>query len=146
MAFAASRLVPHEKGLELVCNLAPDVPEIVVGDPTRVRQILLNLIANAIKFTEKGEVVVEVATETGREGTTLLHFVVRDTGIGIPAEKNKAIFEAFTQVDGSTTRKYGGTGLGLTISSRLVRAWADESGWRASRAKGANSTSPHASV
>ncbi len=115
-------LKAHEKGLELVCGLSPDVPEVVVGDPTRLRQIVVNLMANAIKFTEKGEVALEVSTETKAQLETTLHFVVRDTGIGIPAEKTQAIFEAFTQVDSSTARKYGGTGLGLTISSRLVRA------------------------
>ncbi len=115
-------LKAHEKGLELVCGLAADVPETVAGDPTRLRQVLVNLIANAIKFTEKGEVAIEVTTEESREETTTLHFVVRDTGIGIPHEKKDAIFDAFTQVDSSTARKYGGTGLGLTISSRLVRA------------------------
>ncbi len=115
-------LKAHEKNLELVCEIATDVPEVLSGDPTRLRQILVNLIANAIKFTEKGEVALEVTTEAGQERAIMLHFVVRDTGIGIPDAKKGAIFEAFTQVDSSTTRKYGGTGLGLTISSRLVRA------------------------
>ncbi len=112
----------HEKQLELVCGIASDVPEIVAGDPTRLRQIVVNLIANAIKFTEKGEVALEVTAERSDEREITLHFAVRDTGIGIPSEKLGAIFEAFTQVDSSTARKYGGTGLGLTISSRLVRA------------------------
>ncbi|MGA2186677.1 MAG: ATP-binding protein [Bryobacteraceae bacterium] len=98
------------------------MPEIVVGDPTRLRQIAVNLIANAIKFTEKGEVALEVTTEANHEQATILYFVVRDTGVGIPSEKKEVIFEASTQVDSSTARKYGGTGLGLTISSRLVRA------------------------
>jgi signal transduction histidine kinase/DNA-binding response OmpR family regulator len=115
-------LKAHEKGLELICGLAADVPEIVAGDPSRLRQVVVNLIANAIKFTEKGEVAIEVTAETREESASMLHFVVRDTGIGIPPEKCEAIFEAFTQVDNSTARKYGGTGLGLTISSRLVRA------------------------
>ena len=115
-------LKAHEKDLELVCGLAPDLPEAVVGDPTRLRQIVLNLIANGIKFTERGEVALEVTAEATREREVELHFVVRDTGIGIPSEKKESIFEAFTQVDSSTARKYGGTGLGLTISSRLVRA------------------------
>ena len=115
-------LKAHEKGLELICGVAMDVPEIVLGDPTRLRQIVLNLMANAIKFTERGEVALEVANEAIEEQTAVVHFVVRDTGIGIPREKKEAIFEAFTQVDSSTTRKYGGTGLGLTISSRLASA------------------------
>jgi signal transduction histidine kinase/DNA-binding response OmpR family regulator len=112
----------HEKGLELLCGIAPEVPETVIGDPTRLRQIVLNLIANAIKFTAKGEVVLEVSVESRDEPAILLHFAIRDTGIGISSENRDAIFKAFTQVDSSTTRKYGGTGLGLTISSRLVSA------------------------
>ncbi|MGA2182322.1 MAG: response regulator [Bryobacteraceae bacterium] len=131
-------LKAHEKRLELVCGLASDVPENVVGDPMRLRQITMNLIANAIKFTEKGEVELEVATEASNEQTTILHFVVRDTGVGIPSEKKEAIFEAFTQVDSSTARKYGGTGLGLTISSRLVcamggRVWVESEPGQGSR-------------
>jgi PAS domain S-box-containing protein len=129
----------HQKGLELACHIAPEVPATVVGDPVRLRQVLINLVGNAIKFTERGEVVVDVQmqkTEGGRQKekqadhSSLLHFQVRDTGIGIPADKQALIFEAFAQVDGSTTRKYGGTGLGLAISSRLVermggRIWVE---------------------
>jgi signal transduction histidine kinase/CheY-like chemotaxis protein len=115
-------LKAHDKNLELVCEIAADVPDIVFGDPTRLRQVMVNLIANAIKFTEEGEVALEVITEAKQEEEIALHFVVRDTGIGIPDAKKEAIFEAFTQVDSSTARKYGGTGLGLTISSRLVSA------------------------
>jgi PAS domain S-box-containing protein len=120
----------HEKGLELACHMAPDVPEKLVGDPNRLRQVLVNLIGNGIKFTPKGEVVVEVAAESQREDAGALHFVVRDTGVGIPADKLEIIFEAFEQADASTTRQYGGTGLGLTIVSRLValmggRIWAE---------------------
>jgi PAS domain S-box-containing protein len=107
-----------EKGLELLCDVAPDVPEQVRGDSTRLRQVLLNLVGNAIKFTERGEVTVRVEAMEGDIG--LLHFSVLDTGIGIPREKQKLIFEPFSQADASTTRKYGGTGLGLTISTRLV--------------------------
>ncbi|WP_153111394.1 response regulator [Propionivibrio limicola] len=110
------------KGLELVCDLAPDVPVFVLGDPGRLRQILLNLLGNAIKFTEKGQVVLRIAVERRTEAACDLRFSVIDTGIGIPEEKLGTIFEAFTQEDGSITRKYGGTGLGLTISSRLVAA------------------------
>ncbi len=113
-------LKADEKRLELVCDVLPDVPECVRGDPTRLRQILVNLIGNAIKFTERGEVAVTVKLEPEEREGHLLHFAVHDTGIGIPKEKQQTIFEAFSQADASTTRKYGGTGLGLTISSRLV--------------------------
>jgi signal transduction histidine kinase/CheY-like chemotaxis protein len=109
-----------QKGLELACEVKEDVPEVVVGDPTRLRQVLVNLLGNALKFTEKGEVTVQVETERPGTQDVTLHFVVRDTGIGIPAEKQRMIFEAFSQADGSTTRKYGGTGLGLAISSHLI--------------------------
>jgi len=115
-------LKAHEKNLELVCEIAADVPGVLFGDPTRLRQIVVNLIANAVKFTEQGEVALEVTSEATDDREAVLHFVVRDTGIGIPDAKKEAIFEAFTQVDSSTARKYGGTGLGLTISSCLVRA------------------------
>jgi signal transduction histidine kinase/CheY-like chemotaxis protein/ligand-binding sensor domain-containing protein len=128
----------HEKNLELVCDVAEDVPETVIGDPTRLRQITTNLVANAIKFTERGEVVLEVSVAERNGGAVVLHFVVRDTGIGIPKEKQQAIFAAFTQADASTTRKYGGTGLGLTISARLVemlggRIWVESDPGRGSR-------------
>jgi signal transduction histidine kinase/CheY-like chemotaxis protein len=111
----------HEKGLELLCEWKPGVPDFVVGDPTRIRQIVVNLLGNAIKFTQSGEVALEVATE-GTTGQVKLHFVIRDTGIGIAPEKQNLIFDAFSQADGSMTRRYGGTGLGLTISARLVEA------------------------
>jgi PAS domain S-box-containing protein len=138
----------HQKGLELACDVQPDVPEAVLGDPTRLRQVLVNLVSNAIKFTRQGEVVVTVSRMEDRgsriedrgssakvepastrgalssifnpQTSILLHFAVSDTGIGIPAEKQARIFEAFTQADGSPTRLYGGTGLGLTISQQLV--------------------------
>ena len=113
----------HQKGVEFAHHIMPDVPTYLIGDPLRLRQILVNLIGNAIKFTEKGEIVVEVKTKDEGPGTkeeVNLIFSVRDTGIGIPPEKLNAVFERFTQVDSSTTRKYGGTGLGLTISKRLV--------------------------
>lgn len=111
-----------EKGLELAYLVSPEVPDAVVGDPGRLRQIIINLVGNAIKFTESGEVVVYITHESEEErtGEVLLHFAVSDTGIGIPPEKQESIFEAFAQADSSTTRRYGGTGLGLTISSRLV--------------------------
>ncbi|MFZ0522195.1 MAG: response regulator [Candidatus Acidiferrales bacterium] len=109
-----------EKGLELLCEIAPEVPEIVQGDTSRLRQILINLVGNAIKFTDEGEVAVKVRLEAEDGESRLLHFTVTDTGIGIPLEKQKSIFDPFSQADSSTTRKYGGTGLGLTISTRLV--------------------------
>lgn len=110
----------HAKGLELVAHVAPEVPTWVGGDPTRLRQILINLVGNAIKFTEYGGVTVDVQPDPTSGDPTCLHFTVTDTGIGIPEDKVEAIFENFTQVDSSTTRKYGGTGLGLGISKRLV--------------------------
>jgi signal transduction histidine kinase len=112
----------HAKGLELACDVARDVPSHVVGDPVRIRQILTNLTGNAIKFTHTGEVVVEVATVDQGDGDPQLRFTVRDTGVGIPKDKQALIFDPFSQADGSTTRRFGGTGLGLTISARLVRA------------------------
>jgi CheY-like chemotaxis protein/anti-sigma regulatory factor (Ser/Thr protein kinase) len=110
----------HEKGLELGCSVAPDVTVNLIGDPNRLRQVLLNLIGNAIKFTEKGEVVLRVIQDQDVEEPGALRFMVSDTGIGIPAGKLESVFERFVQADSSTTRKYGGTGLGLTISKRLV--------------------------
>jgi len=111
----------HQKNLELTCQIAPEVPEYLLGDPLRLRQVLINLLGNAIKFTERGEIAIHGEVITQTEQQVFLHFTVRDTGIGIPQHKQREIFEAFTQADGSTTRKYGGTGLGLTISSQLVR-------------------------
>jgi len=114
-AIAAGR-----KNVELVCDIRPEVPEMVEGDPTRLRQVVINLLGNAVKFTDYGEVVFLVECESKNENSITLHFMVRDTGIGISKEKQKLIFDAFEQVDGSSRRKYGGTGLGLTISRRLV--------------------------
>jgi CheY-like chemotaxis protein/HPt (histidine-containing phosphotransfer) domain-containing protein len=125
-------LPADEKGLELAYYVDPQIPDHVVGDSGRLRQILLNLVGNAIKFTPQGEVILRVNLDgsAGRELT--LHFSVADTGIGIPAEKHALVFEAFAQADGSTTRNYGGTGLGLAISSRLIklmggRIWLESS-------------------
>jgi signal transduction histidine kinase/DNA-binding response OmpR family regulator len=110
----------HEKALELLCEVGTEVPETVRGDPNRLRQIVVNLVGNAIKFTNAGEVALSVrALEVDGE-TQRLQFTISDTGIGIPPQKQALIFEAFTQADASTTRKYGGTGLGLTISARLA--------------------------
>src|SRR5262249_20229460 len=112
----------HNKGLELVCHVGSDVPDALVGDTGRLRQVLLHLVGNAGKFTYAGEVVVraEVAADPAAAGEVALGFTVRDTGIGIPPDKQETIFRAFEQEDTSTTRKYGGTGLGLTIAARLV--------------------------
>jgi PAS domain S-box-containing protein len=109
-----------EKGLELLCEIAPEVPGIVSGDSSRLDQVIVNLVSNAIKFTQVGEVALKVQLEAEEGHDCTLHFTVADTGIGVPREKQTAIFDPFTQADSSTTRKYGGTGLGLTISARLV--------------------------
>jgi signal transduction histidine kinase/CheY-like chemotaxis protein len=119
-----------EKGLELLCEVAPEVPEIVRGDSGRLRQIIINLAGNAIKFTDKGEVALKVQVQATHDLDRTLQFTVADSGIGIAREKLQLIFDPFCQADSSTTRKYGGTGLGLTISSRLVgmmggRIWAE---------------------
>jgi two-component system sensor histidine kinase/response regulator len=113
-------LQAQKKGIELACSIPPDVPDGLRGDPTRFRQIVVNLLGNAVKFTSEGEVVIQVQTQDVSEDEVVLHIAVRDTGVGIPLEKQQVVFEAFTQTDSSTTRKYGGTGLGLAISSRLV--------------------------
>jgi PAS domain S-box-containing protein len=120
----------HGKGLELACRIRPDVPTFLCGDAARLRQIVVNLVGNAIKFTEGGEVVLEVWPEAANDSEVELHFAIRDTGIGVPAGKQKVIFEIFEQADSSPTRRFGGTGLGLAISSRLVdvmggRIWVD---------------------
>ena len=109
-----------EKGLELLCEVAAEVPDVVTGDAHRIRQIVLNLVGNAIKFTHEGEITLKVQCLQASAEECTLQFTVSDTGIGIPPEKQRKIFEAFSQADTSTTRKYGGTGLGLTISTRLV--------------------------
>jgi CheY-like chemotaxis protein len=125
-----------QKGLELACAVPPDLPDALIGDPGRLGQVIVNLIGNAIKFTERGEVVLEVVkiedrgSEFDARSSILLHFTVRDTGIGIAADKQERLFKAFSQVDSSMTRRFGGTGLGLAISTRLValmdgRMWVD---------------------
>src|SRR6266852_2515833 len=115
-----------EKGLELLCEVAPEVPEVVRGDSSRLRQVVINFVGNAIKFTDEGEVALQVRVEAEDGEDRILHFTVSDTGIGIPPEKQKVIFDPFTQADSATTRKYGGSGLGLTISTRLVRMMGGE--------------------
>lgn len=119
MNILASRA--HAKGLELICHILPDVPERWIGDPYRLRQVIINLVGNAIKFTEKGEVIVKVEMQSKNQEKAQLRFSVMDTGIGINANKQSLIFNPFFQADYSTTRKHGGTGLGLSIASQLVR-------------------------
>ncbi len=109
-----------DKGLELAYHIPPDVPDVLIGDPGRLRQVVVNLVGNAIKFTHEGEIVVEVGIERLEPGRRRLHMAVRDTGIGIPKNKLQLIFEAFSQADASTSRRYGGTGLGLAICGQLV--------------------------
>ena len=124
----------HKNGLELVSHVQPDVPDALIGDASRLRQVLLNLVGNAIKFTAEGEVVlrVELAGEKAPDDEALIRFAVSDTGVGIPREKQETIFRAFEQEDSSTTRRYGGTGLGLTIAARLVNSdgWHHHGGKR----------------
>jgi signal transduction histidine kinase/CheY-like chemotaxis protein len=127
---AALALKADRSGVEMSVEIGSDVPDSLVGDLGRLRQIIVNLVGNAIKFTEKGEVVLRVEAESRSGNDVVLHFAVRDTGIGIPKDKQALIFEAFSQADGSTTRQFGGTGLGLSISSRLVsmmngRIWVE---------------------
>ncbi len=128
-AMRALALSAHEKGLEFICDIDPTIPETVLGDPTRLRQILINLAANAIKFTESGSVTVRGSAET-RNHAIHLHFEVIDTGIGIPKDKQISIFDPFSQAEASTARQFGGTGLGLAISARLAeqmggRLWVE---------------------
>ena len=120
----------HQKGLELVCDISPDVPQAVVGDPGRLRQVIANLVGNAIKFTAEGHVLVSLDLDAVEGNAAIVHGQVIDTGLGIPSDKQAVIFEPFRQADGSTTRQFGGTGLGLTITSNLVhlmggRLWVD---------------------
>jgi signal transduction histidine kinase/CheY-like chemotaxis protein/streptogramin lyase len=124
----------HEKGLELDCRVSPEIPDAVVGDPGRLRQVLVNLAGNAIKFTDRGQVLVRTDLDATMEDRVVVHFVVADTGMGVNAEKQRLIFEPFEQADNSTTRRYGGTGLGLAICAKLVglmhgRIWL-ESPWQ----------------
>ena len=127
----------HAKGLELACRVGPDIPDCVIGDAGRLRQVVVNLVGNAIKFTEQGEIVVDVALEDAGDRGIGLRFSVADTGVGIPRQKLEMIFQPFEQADGSTTRRFGGTGLGLAISAKLVgmmdgRIWVDSEPGRGS--------------
>jgi len=120
----------EQKGLDIVCRVRPDVPSIGAGDPNRLRQVLVNLVGNAVKFTERGQILVQVQLESKHDHHYVLHYSVSDSGIGVPKEMQQAIFEAFKQADGSTTRRFGGTGLGLAISSTLTdlmggRIWVE---------------------
>jgi len=126
----------HEKGLEFVCAAAPDVPALLQGDPGRLRQVLVNLAGNAVKFTETGEIAVRAGLEEETDEEALIRFSVHDTGIGIPGERQESLFAAFTQADGSTTRKYGGTGLGLTISKQLAELMGGRIGVESVEGKG----------
>jgi PAS domain S-box-containing protein len=139
----------HKKGLELACHIAPDVPDALVGDPGRLGQVLINLVGNAIKFTERGEVVVEVTMQNAEcrmqnekpssilhAAFCILHFLVRDTGIGIPKDKQSRLFQPFSQADSSTTRQFGGTGLGLTISRRLAEMMGGRIGFESEPGRG----------
>lgn len=126
MAVETMALQAHEKDLELICDIHHEIPGELIGDPARLRQVLINLVGNAVKFTSHGEVAIVVEPEEVTEDVIWLSFSVSDTGVGIPSEKQRSIFEAFTQVDGSTTRRYGGTGLGLTISTKLVEMMGGE--------------------
>ncbi len=137
-AMGSLALHAHQKGLELTYQVAPDVPMALGGDPARLRQILVNLLGNAVKFTDAGEVVLWVSRERDEQDRAVLHFTVTDTGIGIPADKLATIFEAFSQADASTTRRFGGTGLGLSISSQLTtlmggRIWVESTPGAGSR-------------
>jgi signal transduction histidine kinase len=140
-----------EKGLELLCDIAPDLPEMVLGDSGRLRQIILNLVSNAIKFTESGEVVLEAEMESQTREELSIRFSVSDTGIGVPLGMQQSIFSPFTQADTSTTRRYGGTGLGLTISARLVsmmggRIWLESEVGRGTRFSFTVRMQPYASA
>jgi two-component system, sensor histidine kinase and response regulator len=126
----------ENKGLEMACLIDKDVPSRVLGDAGRLRQVLINLVGNAIKFTQEGEVVIRVMMQSKNEKTSTLRFLVSDTGIGIPLDRQKAVFERFVQADSSSTRKYGGTGLGLTISAQLTKMMGGDIGLESEPGKG----------
>ncbi len=134
--FSALGVRAQRKGLELTANILPDVPDALIGDPDRLRQIILNLVDNAIKFTEKGDIIVHVQSELDLPDQATLHFTITDTGIGIPDDKRHVIFEAFAQADSSMTRRYGGTGLGLAITSQLIELMGGDIWLESSPGKG----------
>jgi PAS domain S-box-containing protein len=129
-------LQAREKGLELTCSIAPDVPTALKGDAGRLRQIIINLVGNAIKFTHAGSVELQIRKDAENADTATIRFIVRDSGIGIAADKQRLIFEPFTQADSSTIRKYGGTGLGLTISKRFAELMGGHTGVESTEDKG----------
>ena len=126
----------HEKGLELVCTMEPEVPSLLRGDPGRLRQILVNLGGNAVKFTENGKIVIRISLESEDKRNATICFAISDTGIGIPANRQNILFSPFTQANGSTTRKYGGTGLGLAISKQLAELMGGKIGLESEAGKG----------
>ena len=126
----------HRKGLELVCHIQENAPVLLRGDAVRLRQVLANLVGNAVKFTEEGEVVVRVGCTEESDHSGLMHVEVSDTGIGLTEEQQARIFDVFTQADGSTTRKYGGTGLGLAISRQLCELMGGQIGVESEPGKG----------
>ncbi len=126
----------HEKGLEYVSIIDPGMPCFLRGDPGRIRQVLINLIGNAVKFTEQGEINLRISTENKKRNPLVVHFEISDTGIGIPADRQDGLFDSFTQADASTSRKFGGTGLGLAISQRLVKKMGGEIGMRSQQNQG----------
>ena len=132
----------HKKGLEFICQIEREVPRLLVGDPGRLRQILTNLVGNAIKFTQKGEVLVRAFLVEENDDSAALGFEVKDTGVGIPVKEQARIFESFSQSDSSMSRKFGGTGLGLTISRQLCQMMGGEMGVESRPGEGALSGSP----
>jgi signal transduction histidine kinase/DNA-binding response OmpR family regulator len=138
IAGALQPLAPRaeQKGLELPCEIAAEVPERLIGDPGRLRQVIGNLVGNAVKFTDRGEVVLRVALDTEMDRAVMLRFTVTDTGVGIPIEKQRTIFAPFSQADGSATREHGGTGLGLAIASRLVEMMGGQIGLESEPGRG----------
>jgi two-component system, sensor histidine kinase and response regulator len=134
----------HSQGLELVCYIHPDVPTALYGDPGRLRQILLNLVGNAVKFTPQGEVVVCTSLVEETADIACVHFTVSDTGIGLMPEARKRLFQPFSQADSSTTRKYGGTGLGLAIAKQLTEMMGGTIGVESTPGQGSTLRLPYA--